>query len=124
MDDVNFALGGWGALSWGEKQWSDGGVSLSGIGGVGATGFVGSTEITPSGIIAEAIVGNVTIIIPTLVLLNGVTATTQVGHLLLWGLVDENQNPNWIDADENQNATWVNITDTQQLNWQNITETA
>jgi hypothetical protein len=54
------------------------------------------------------------------VLVTGVNATGAVGTVLVWGEVDDNQNPNWQNITSAQTPTWGNVSTGQTPNWQDI----
>jgi hypothetical protein len=43
-----------------------------------------------------------------------------VGNVLVWGEIDNNQNPNWQDINNSQNPNWQDINNSQNPNWVSI----
>jgi hypothetical protein len=54
----------------------------------------------------------------------GVQAVGQVGSVLVWSQIDDNQNPNWVNVNDSQTGGWSDIIDTQSPNWTEILEAA
>ena len=53
----------------------------------------------------------------------GVAATGNVGSVLVWGEIDDNQNPNWQDINRTQSPSWGNINSVQNPSWSGVTDT-
>jgi hypothetical protein len=53
-------------------------------------------------------------------LVTGVQATGIIGIVLVWGLVDDSQNPSWTDIIDTQGPNWVDVDDAQNPNWTEI----
>ena len=47
----------------------------------------------------------------------GVSATGYVSGVLVWGEVDDSQNPDWQNINDSQTSTWVDVDDSQSPNW-------
>ena len=69
--------------------------------GVAATGAVGTittqtvNRFSVAGFSVNGTLGNVTVIAKADVTLAGVSATSELSNVNVWGLIDEDQTPNW-----------------------------
>jgi hypothetical protein len=71
---------------------------------------VSTTVIIPvTGLQAQCSVGAVLVSAGATVLVTGVQATGQIAGVLVWGLVDNGQNPNWNDINNTQSPNWTEI---------------
>jgi hypothetical protein len=52
-------------------------------------------------------------------LVESATVLDSVIGAFLWNLIDDNQNPNWVNISNPQNPGWSVIDDSQNPNWQN-----
>ena len=108
MADVVVAFQGWDAsgVGWGDDPW---GESLAALPtGTGAVGSVTTaTLVLVTGVQAVASVGSVTVAGNVSVFLTGVLALGQVGTVVLWGIVDDNQTPNWQNVNDAQAGNWT-----------------
>jgi len=73
--------------------------------GVSATGSIGSVFINVSGTTAY----------PT-----SVTGYGEIGQVIVWGLIPNNQSPNWVTISDGQSPAWTSIGNAQTPNWQLI----
>ena len=53
-------------------------------------------------------------------LVESATVLDSVIGAYLWNLIDDNQNPNWVNISNPQNPGWSAIDDSQNPNWQNV----
>jgi hypothetical protein len=71
---------------------------------------VSTTVIIPvTGLQAQCRVGAVLVSAGATAFLTGVSATGQVGNVLIWSVINDGQNPNWSDINDTQTPTWVEI---------------
>ena len=54
------------------------------------------------------------------VFVTGVSAQGQVGNLLVWGPVDDNQTPNWQNVNDAQSVSWVAVNNGNTVTWVQI----
>jgi hypothetical protein len=98
-------------------------IQPSGLEATGAMGTVfvavGAT-LQVTGVNARGQVGNVVAKANADVLVTGVNATGAIGTVLVWGEVDDDQNPNWQNITSAQTPTWGNVSTGQTPNWQDI----
>jgi hypothetical protein len=71
-------------------------------------------------VVANTELGSVIVKIDKDVEVTGVEATGVIGTVLVWGLIDDFQNPNWTDILDTQGPNWVDVDDTQNPNWTEI----
>jgi hypothetical protein len=50
----------------------------------------------------------------------GVQGNGYVTSVLVWGIIDENQTPDWVPVDDSQTSTWVQINDGNTVTWVEI----
>jgi hypothetical protein len=90
--------------------------------------MVGVRVIVPAtGVSALGQVGSVIVRIPKIVEVTGVSADGIAGRVLVWGLIDDNQTPNWQNIEEISGAwtpiapapppDWTPVADTQTPEW-------
>ena len=48
---------------------------------------------------------------------------TSLGYVTVWGVINDNQTPNWIPVVDTQGASWGPISDTQTPNWAPVIDT-
>ena len=58
--------------------------------------------------------------LPVTVSATGVSATGYVRSVLVWGLIDDSQTPNWVNIDDSQTITWSEVDDAQTPDWLDI----
>jgi hypothetical protein len=92
------------------------GVSASGAVGTVATGF----GYYVTGVSATVSLGGVAISIGANALVTGVQATGSVTTPLVWGVINDNQTPNWVTIDDSQSTTWSAINDGNTVVWVQI----
>ena len=88
---------------WGRGTWSSGAWSRSFTGSLDITGSIGSADATSPdisffvlGVQGDTGIGDVSVVIGNqLIQVTGVGGTSQVGKVLVWGLVNTDQVPNW-----------------------------
>ena len=51
---------------------------------------------------------------------NTAVALDSIIGAFLWNLIDDDQNPNWVNITSSQTPNWTGIDDSQNPNWQNI----
>jgi hypothetical protein len=54
------------------------------------------------------------------VLVTGVSAVGQVGDVLVWSVIDDNQTANWQNVDDSQAQNWVLVNDGNAVVWTQI----
>jgi hypothetical protein len=110
---------------------SIGDVSVAGKAVIDVTGLVGTTFVgtatvaanstaSVTGVQATGFIGNVNVSGKALVTVTGVSATGIVAQVLVWGLIDDNQNPNWVQITTTESPTWANITTSENPTWVEI----
>jgi len=93
-------------------------VSVAGVEASGAVGTVNPVVgYLVTGVSATVTLGNVTISAGARVSVTGVQATGYIGPALVWGVINDNQTPNWQTIDDSQSVTWSAINDAQTPNW-------
>jgi len=75
------------------------------VSGVSVVGSIGSVSINVSGATAY----------PT-----SATGYGQIGQVIVWGLIPNNQSPNWVTISDGQSPAWASIGNAQTPNWQRI----
>ena len=65
--------------------------------------------IDVTGVYAVGRIGNVTASGSATVLVTGVKAVVKLKVVNVWGLVDDNQTPNWADITPSQSPNWTNV---------------
>ena len=50
----------------------------------------------------------------------GVYGTGHVNQLLVWGIIDDDQDPNWTGVSDSQDPSWTGVSDSQDPNWKDI----
>ncbi len=83
--------------------------------------FAASTTLT--GVSATVTLGNLTISPRARVYPSGVYAIGVVQAPLVWGVINDNQIPNWVAVNDSQNGSWSVISDTQTPSWQVVNDT-
>jgi hypothetical protein len=68
-----------------------------------------SGNVTVTGLQAVGVVSSVTVAANADVFVIGVLAQGQVGNLLVWSPVDDNQTPNWQNVGSSQSVTWTQV---------------
>ena len=53
-------------------------------------------------------------------ILTGLSASGEVGSVLIWSLIPDAQNPNYVIIDDNQTPNYNTVTDSQTPNWDEI----
>jgi hypothetical protein len=66
-------------------------------------------------------VGSVTVAANTDVFVTGVSCQAQVGTVLVWGVIDDNQTPNWQNITDSQSPNWAVVNDGNTVTWTQIT---
>ena len=120
MTGVVVPFSGWGRGGWGELAFGEGSVAPgAAIGQVGTLLVEGGTKILLLGLAATGQVGGVRIIEGSgvTVLLTGQQMRADVGRAFVWGRVDPNQDPNYVNVVPNQDAGYVQITPNQEAGW-------
>jgi len=87
---------------------------------LGTTTTRTENRISVSGFAITAGIGTVAIIAKANVTPTGLQINSAVGKILIWGLIPENQDPNYSNIDESQTPSWTDITDTQTPDWDEI----
>lgn len=89
--------------------------------GVSASGAIGTVTTQSSyyvtGVSATASLGNVVISVGAKVSVTGVQATGSITSVLVWGVINDNQTPNWVDVNNSQSVSWSAISDAQTPAW-------
>jgi len=93
-----------GLTSFAGAPFADLGIGAINLTGVSATGEIGTVtlsfprEVDVTSVVALATVGEASVVIRygVQVYPTGVNATGAIQTVLVWGLIDENQNPNWV----------------------------
>jgi predicted ABC-type sugar transport system permease subunit len=75
------------------------------VSGVSVVGSIGSVFIDVAGATAY----------PT-----SVTGYGEIGQVIVWGLIPNNQSPNWVAISDGQSPAWTSIGNAQTPNWQLI----
>jgi hypothetical protein len=73
-----------------------------------------------TGLQATASVGSVTTAANADVFVTGVSAQGQIGSVLVWNVVDDNQTPNWQNVDDSQSGNWVVVNDGNTVTWTQV----
>lgn len=75
MADAIVGFEGWSAsgVGWGEQGWGVGKTDVTATGQIGSVTFIGSATVTPSGVVAVGLIGQINI----------------------WGPINDYQNANW-----------------------------
>lgn len=79
-----------------------------------------SPNISVAGVSAIGQLGNVEVIGTANIYPEGVQAVGIISPVLVWGQVDDGQNPDWQAVGGFQSANWQDILDTQDPEWTNI----
>jgi hypothetical protein len=66
-------------------------------------------NVIVTGLQAVGTVSGVTIAANADVFVTGVSAQGQVGNVLVWGVVDDSQTPNWQNVGSSQSVTWTQV---------------
>jgi len=85
-------------------------TTVSATGSVGTvTISIGGSDVPVTGVTATALLGNVIVSIPSRVIVMGTQCIVRTNSVNVWGLIDPNQTPNWIDVSDSQTPGWANI---------------
>jgi len=71
----------------------------------------------PGDVTAPSVVGSSNVV-PV-----GVQASGIITSVLVWGVINDNQNPDWVPVNDAQTGNWVGISDNQTPNWQAVNDT-
>ena len=74
-------------------------------------------EVNVTGVSATGSIGTVTFQAAANVTLTGVQATGYITSVLVWGIIDANQTPNWVQVNDSQTVTWVQVNDGNTVTW-------
>ena len=50
----------------------------------------------------------------------GVSATGAIGYFLVYGIINDGQDPNWGTITDSQTPSWTAVTDSQTPNWEEV----
>jgi hypothetical protein len=87
------------------------------------SGWIFAASTTLTGVSATVTLGNLTISPRARVYPSGVYAIGVVQAPLVWGVINDNQIPNWVAVNDSQNGSWSVISDTQTPSWQVVNDT-
>ena len=76
--------------------------------------------IQVTGLETTSSVGSPTIVSKATVTLTGLVANTNTPQVLVWGIVDDNQDPSWTGVNDSQSPSWGSVSDTQNPNWEDV----
>jgi hypothetical protein len=79
-----------------------------------------SVIVLVTGLQATASVGSVVAAAGADVYLVGVSAQGQIGSVLVWSVIDDNQTPNWQNVDDSQSGNWVVVNDGNTVTWTQV----
>ena len=78
--------------------------------------------VVVTGVSADGLVGTATAVGGSKVVLVGVQALGVVTTPLVWGIINDNQTPNWQPVNDSQSGVWADINDTQTPSWQPVND--
>ena len=87
---------------------------------IGSVGIIGVNII---GITSDALtsgLGTLTATGHSNIAVTGVYGTGHVNQLLVWGIIDDDQDPNWTGVSDSQDPSWTGVSDSQDPNWKDI----
>ena len=95
------------------------------------TTVAGTTELGSLGIICDnnigvtldAATGGLGSLTPTgtaSVVLTGTSGTGETSQILVWGEVDDTQDPDWSTISDSQSPSWSGVSDTQNPDWKEV----
>lgn len=110
---VVVALGGWGRGTWGLGAWGTAiPVSVTGVVGTTALGSetaTGDANIAVTGVAGTSALGTAIGGGGATVTVTGVSATGSVNTVLVWGVIDTSQTPNFSAISTSQTPNWQNV---------------
>ena len=103
----------------------EGNVTLAGVQAVvewGEEEVPADANAYVTGVQATSNLNNVTVVIriKANVFPTGVQARGIAAKVLVWGLIPDNQNPNWQNVNDSQTPTWTQIVDGNTVQWVEI----
>ena len=103
------------------QQNSAANVTLTGVGAQGAVDTVTTqSAYYLTGVSATGQIGTVTLVAGCKVFVVGVQAAAVVTTPLVWGVINDNQTPNWVPVNDTQSGNWVQINDGNTVIWTQI----
>ena len=87
-------------------------VNVTGVQGttqLGTAQVVGTAVVNVTGVLGTVVLGTVTPTADAIVNVTGVQATAILSTVLVWGDIDDNQNPNWTDINTGTSTGWTDI---------------
>ena len=73
-----------------------------------------------SGFSTTSDVGSVSVVAKANAQPTGVSATGEVGIILVWSRIDESQTPNYTNVTDTQNSGFAQINETQSPSWKEV----
>jgi hypothetical protein len=73
-----------------------------------------------TGLAATSSLGDVTTVSKATVTLVGLEITTGTPQVLVWGIIDDAQDPSWTGVTDTQDPSWTGVDDTQDPNWEDV----
>ena len=64
--------------------------------------------------------GSLTVTTHVIITITGIYGTGHVNQLLVWGIIDDEQDPNWTGVSDSQDPSWSAVSDSQDPNWTDI----
>jgi hypothetical protein len=120
VEDSTVAFQGWNAsgVGWGEDPWGESLADLpTGTGQAGAVSTTADANVPLTGVSALVLPGQVTVTANAGVNATGVSGQGQVGAVFVWGVIDDNQSPNWQEVNDSQAQNWGIVDNAQAQNW-------
>ena len=65
-------------------------------------------------------VGNVTVAADANISVTGVSGAGAIGYFLVYGIINDGQDPNWSSISDSQTPSWTAVTDSQTPNWEEV----
>ena len=69
---------------------------------------------------ATGAVGDVSATTHVTILITGLEGTGQITQLLVWGLVDDSQTPNYSSVSTSQTPNYSSVDDSQDADWDDV----